>query len=248
MFSYFQHENPLNVGSNSKPFNNGGSTLESYGSLLYEIEEIPTQGRCDCEKTQLKVRFYESIILFENDDTFCCYAAAFKMRAIPKYLIKHIEIERAQVSKCLFWTMVASLIIGIILIIVGSRSSTDASAQYYGIGAALIIVAVIGLLYPCCNKKYTITIKLNDEQEEKKKGGGCCSWLRCPQVQLCGHAEKNSLVFTVREEPDKDFLMSYCYGVLNSDVSILHRLNHLIGDSLSHSLSPASVDNLVHSA
>jgi len=247
MFSYFQHENPLNVASKPKPFNQGGSTLESYGSLLYEIEEIPTQGRCDCEKTQLKVRFYESIILFENDDTFCCYAPAFKMKAIPKYLIKHIEIERAQVSKCLFWTMVASLIVGIVLIIVGKNSTDDSSSKFYGIGAALIIVAVIGLVYPCCNKKYTITIKLNDEQEEKKKAG-CFSWFRCPQIQLCGHAEKSALVFTVREEPDKDFLMSYCYGVLNSDVAILHRLNHLIGDQLSSSLSPASVDNLVHTA
>lgn len=41
---------------------------QNYGRLVYEIEEHIPKGKCDPITSQLRVRFYESIILFENTE------------------------------------------------------------------------------------------------------------------------------------------------------------------------------------
>ena len=218
----------------------------NYGRLLHQIEEHIEKGKFEFTTSQLHVRFYETVIVFEQTEKFLCYPEAFTISTIPKYRIRNIVVSKAQVPKWLVYAGAASVIIGIVLFIVGGQKKSgsgsgsssnggsgsgsggnqDNSGENAG-GAILFIGGLIALAMPFFLNKYFVTLTL----ALPKASPSLFHWL-FPRTE-------ETLTFRVKERPNDAFLMDYALGSLKTGMEEMHQLAHLVHDDLTSSLKPA---------
>ena len=213
----------------------GGETgAGNYGRLIYEIHEHVEKTKMELTRSQLHVRFYETVVTFEHTEKFLCYPEAFVVSTIPKYRIRNIVVSKAQIPKWMFYAGVGGFILGIVLFIVGGQekqknSSSDSgsgssgsgggsggggdNSSLYNAGGAILLIGGIALLaLPFFLNKFFVTLTL----AVPKHNPSIYNWL-FPVTE-------ETVTFRVTERPNDAILMDYAYGSLKMGMEDMHAL------------------------
>jgi hypothetical protein len=204
--------------------NSDADSAEKYGKLLYTLKAVPVES--SFLKTQMVMKFYQDVIVFQKDSVFCwCCPKFYEQNIFPKYKLKDVHVSKGDPIKEITW--------GSVLLVVGLYLTGD----YKDVAYAFIAVALIFWIIPFFCYTYQVHFRFTD-----KKDMGLAALFR----DICMPMSFVNSVFAIetREEPNSNFLFDYCYGGLGKNMDEMHLLHHLIHDDITQVVKPDAFDDI----
>jgi hypothetical protein len=219
---------------------------EAFGELIYEIKEKSTGDTCcgcfgKCGNSdQLIVKFYEKVIIFQDESQILCYPPAYTQQIFPKYRVTGIAVSRAQIPTWVLKVGFLLWVIGFVLIgMAGEFEDQEDEMRDIGIALAVAVPVVI-LPLPYFLNKFEITLYFHKKLPIMERifnsfvtGFGLFSG-----SGSADDAFPSVITISTTDKPDTDLLMEYVYGSLGSNMPEIHQLMHLVQDDLSLRVQP----------
>ena len=184
-----------------------------FGKALYEIKEERRKGT---NYVYEKAIFYEEYVVMEAGNKQGCCPTRSQQIVLPKYKMCGARVNKAAKGYSLAMTGIGLIVGGIIVLIMGA---TGSRSMLTALGAILIVVGLLCLLFPCCMSRYETELTVLVDPDDPALG---------------------QKTYTLRtfQKPDDDFILLYVYGCVTEGMAGFHALSHLVDDNLVCKVQP----------
>ena len=208
---------------------------------------------CACleEKSRQVIKFYEKVVIIQNEEKCLFFPPAFSQQVFPKYRISGVHISRAMIPKWVLYLCVLATAGGIYLAYQGDQDDSD---DMKNIGITLAILGpMLFVILPYLLNKYYVTLYFSQPLHRNcsdyciKSLDKCFSICKNPLSLMDDNdasGTPTTLTIVTKQKPDGPLLMEYVYGALGNNMNEIHQLTHLLQDQLSDRIRPVSIDGL----
>lgn len=118
--------------------------------------------------------------------------------------------------------------------------SADLGGIFVALGVAVMLIALGFIIMVLFFSIYQVDLVMSKPGKAKDEGAGAAAWRKFSQLM-----GPEVMTLTLRSEPNKEFIMSYVYGVLSKHMGGYHALTHLIKDQLVDPPRPLTVNGAI---
>ena len=227
---------------------------KGYGRELYKLEQTTgifgeEVGPCSkvgtsCLRNTTKAIFCENLVVVQIEQKILCYPVTYRREVIPKYKIASCAFRKGGATSSVFW-LALSHVVGIALLITAGQQpqegelgyNPDVTALLLGIGLTKLFVGLIGILVTLFFSTYNVDLTFAKPKASKSESN--VAFLK--RALLANLVGARVFTLVLREDPDRQFIMSYVYGSLGKNMGGYHALTHLIKDNLVEPPEPRTI-------
>jgi len=190
-------------------------------------------------KNNIRACFCENLLVVQNETKILCYPWAYEKFVVPKYKLASCNFRKGGSKATLIiakgFALVAVPLLGLGLAL---RSSDEAlSTMVVVIGIAMMVASIIVSIITEFISVYAVDLVMMKKPPPKEEGS-LAFFARAVQNRIMG---PELVTLMLRSEPDRNFIMSYVFGVLSSNMGGYHALTHLVKDNLIEPPEPRTV-------
>ena len=230
---------PKDGGTKSRRASHSNNT--GFGKQMYILEQeagLFGEAGGPCKqlapiKNVVKACFCEQLLVVQNEQKILCYPRSFEKFVVPKYKIASVNFRKGGAYSTLFLGQILS-VFGFFFFFLGLIQD---SAGLIVLGIVLDIIGLAVVIFTLCKSVYSVDLIMQKKPVPKGE--------RLDQMLLRSLTQKmlgpDIVTLTLAKEPDRDFIMSYVFGTLGSNMGGYHALTHLVKDHLVERPEPRTV-------
>ena len=230
---------PKDGGNKSRRASHSNNT--GFGKQMYILEQeagLFGEAGGPCKqiapiKNVVKACFCEQLLVVQNEQKILCYPRGFEKFVVPKYKIASVNFRKGGAYSTLFLGHILD-VLGFFFLFLGLAQDQTALIAV-GIICAIIGLAVV--IFTLCKSVYSVDLIMQKKPVPKGE--------RLDQMFLRSLMNKmlgpDIVTLTLAKEPDRDFIMSYVFGTLGSNMGGYHALTHLVKDHLVDRPEPRTI-------
>ena len=230
-------EGDKTAGRRASHSNNPG-----FGKQLYVLEQQAglfgdsggVCGKLAPVKNTVRACFCENLLVIQNESKILCYPEAYEKFVIPKYKIASANFRKGGSTATLGLAQFLG-VIGVLLLFIGILTGPLDFLVILGI--VLIVLSILVVIATLFISVYAVDLIM--QKKPPVKDEGMASFVtRALRNRILG---PDVVTIMLRSEPDKDFVLSYVFGVLGSNMGGYHALTHLVKDNLIEPPEPRTI-------
>ena len=230
---------PKDGGNKSRRASHSNNT--GFGKQMYILEQeagLFGEAGGPCKqlapiKNVVRACFCEQLLVVQNEYKILCYPRSFEKFVVPKYKIASVNFRKGGAYSTLFLGHILD-VLGFFFLFLGLAQDQTALIAV-GIICAIIGLAVV--IFTLCKSVYSVDLIMQKKPVPKGE--------RLDQMFLRSLMNKmlgpDIVTLTLAKEPDRDFIMSYVFGTLGSNMGGYHALTHLVKDHLVDRPEPRTI-------
>jgi uncharacterized membrane protein YeaQ/YmgE (transglycosylase-associated protein family) len=229
---------PKDGGNKSRRASHSNNT--GFGKQMYILEQeagLFGEAGGPCKqiapiKNVVKACFCEQLLVVQNEQKILCYPRGFEKFVVPKYKIASVNFRKGGAYSTLFLGQVLS-VVGFFVLAFGLINKNG----FFALGIALVVIGLAVVIFTLCKSVYSVDLIMQKKPVPKGE--------RLDQMFLRSLMNKmlgpDTVTLTLAKEPDRDFIMSYVFGTLGSNMGGYHALTHLVKDHLVDRPEPRTI-------
>ena len=230
---------PKDGGNKSRRASHSNNT--GFGKQMYILEQeagLFGEAGGPCKqlapiKNVVRACFCEQLLVVQNEYKILCYPRSFEKFVVPKYKIASVNFRKGGAYSTLFLGHILDVLGFIFLFLGGTRKETALIA----VGFICAIIGLAVVIFTLCKSVYSVDLIMQKKPVPKGE--------RLDQMLLRALVAKvlgpDVVTLTLATEPDRDFIMSYVFGTLGSNMGGYHALTHLVKDHLVDRPEPRTI-------
>ena len=230
---------PKDGGNKSRRASHSNNT--GFGKQMYILEQeagLFGEAGGPCKqlapiKNVVRACFCEQLLVVQNERKILCYPLSYEKFVVPKYKLASVNFRKGGAFSTFrlgkFLTFV-----GVVLLIIGIASNSSA---LIGIGSSALIIGLGVVIFTLCLSVYSVDMIMQKKPVPKNERLDQV-FLRSLMTKLMG---PDIVTLTLAKEPDRNFIMSYVFGTLGSNMGGYHALTHLVKDHLVERPEPRTI-------
>merc|ERR1712072_163950 len=163
-------------------------------------------------------------LVVQNEQKILCYPRGFEKFVVPKYKIASVNFRKGGAYSTLFLGQILD-VLAILLLFFGAAQN---SSVLVALGIACLVIGTAVVIWTLCKSVYSVDLIMQKKPVPKNE--------RLDQMLL-----PDIVTLTLAKEPDRDFIMSYVFGTLGSNMGGYHALTHLVKDHLVDRPEPRTI-------
>ena len=230
---------PTDGGNKSRRASHSNNT--GFGKQMYILEQeagLFGEAGGPCKqiapiKNVVKACFCEQLLVVQNEQKILCYPRGFEKFVVPKYKIASVNFRKGGAYSTLFLGQILDILAFVLLFF----GATNDSSVIVALGIADLVVGMGVTIFTLCKSVYSVDLIM--QKKPVPKGERLDQMLlRSLTNQMLG---PDIVTLTLAKEPDRDFIMSYVFGTLGSNMGGYHALTHLVKDHLVDRPEPRTI-------
>ena len=230
---------PTDGGNKSRRASHSNNT--GFGKQMYVLEQeagLFGEAGGPCKqiapiKNVVKACFCEQLLVVQNEQKILCYPRGFEKFVVPKYKIASVNFRKGGAYSTLFLGQILDILAFVLLFF----GATNDSSVIVALGIADLVVGMGVTIFTLCKSVYSVDLIMQKKPVPKGE--------RLDQMFLRSLMNKmlgpDIVTLTLAKEPDRDFIMSYVFGTLGSNMGGYHALTHLVKDHLVDRPEPRTI-------
>ena len=230
---------PTDGGNKSRRASHSNNT--GFGKQMYILEQeagLFGEAGGPCKqiapiKNVVKACFCEQLLVVQNEQKILCYPRGFEKFVVPKYKIASVNFRKGGAYSTLFLGQILDILAFVLLFF----GATNDSSVIVALGIADLVVGMGVTIFTLCKSVYSVDLIMQKKPVPKGE--------RLDQMFLRSLMNKmlgpDIVTLTLAKEPDRDFIMSYVFGTLGSNMGGYHALTHLVKDHLVDRPEPRTI-------
>jgi len=236
---------PKDGGTKSRRASHSNNT--GFGKQMYILEQeagLFGEAGGPCKqlapiKNVVKACFCEQLLVVQNEQKILCYPRSFEKFVVPKYKIASVNFRKGGAYSTLFLGQILD-VLGFVFEFLGA---TQDSTALIAVGIILLVLGTAVVIFTLCKSVYSVDLIMQKKPVPKGE--------RLDQMFLRSLTQKmlgpDIVTLTLAKEPDRDFIMSYVFGTLGSNMGGYHALTHLVKDHLVDRPEPRTIMGAIES-
>jgi len=230
---------PKDGGNKSRRASHSNNT--GFGKQMYILEQeagLFGEAGGPCKqlapiKNVVRACFCEQLLVVQNEQKILCYPMSFEKFVVPKYKIASVNFRKGGAYSTLFLGQILN-VLGLFFLFLGA---TQDSTGLIAVGFILLVIGLAVVIFTLCKSVYSVDLIM--QKKPVPKGERLDQMLlRSLTNQMLG---PDIVTLTLAKEPDRDFIMSYVFGTLGSNMGGYHALTHLVKDHLVDRPEPRTI-------
>merc|ERR1712124_184350 len=172
-------------------------------------------------KNVVRACFCEQLLVVQNEQKILCYPMSFEKFVVPKYKIASVNFRKGGAYATLFLGEVLD-VLGFFFEILGNMR--DGNTGLIAVGIILLVLGTAVVIFTLCKSVYSVDLIMQKKPVPKGERMDQM-FLRALMAKVLG---PDVVTLTLAKEPDRDFIMSYVFGTLGSNMGGYHALTHLV--------------------
>ena len=230
---------PTDGGNKSRRASHSNNT--GFGKQMYILEQeagLFGEAGGPCKqiapiKNVVKACFCEQLLVVQNEQKILCYPRGFEKFVVPKYKIASVNFRKGGAYSTLFLGQIL-VVLAILLLFFGAAQD---SSVLVALGIACLVIGMAVVIWTLCKSVYSVDLIMQKKPVPKNERLDQML-LRSLTNQMLG---PDIVTLTLAKEPDRDFIMSYVFGTLGSNMGGYHALTHLVKDHLVDRPEPRTI-------
>ena len=231
---------PTDGGNKSRRASHSNNT--GFGKQMYILEQeagLFGEAGGPCKqlapiKNVVRACFCEQLLVVQNEYKILCYPRSFEKFVVPKYKIASVNFRKGGAYATLFLGEVLD-VLGFFFEILGNMG--DGNTGLIAVGIILLVIGTAVVIFTLCKSVYSVDLIM--QKKPVPKGERLDQmFLRALMAKVLG---PDVVTLTLAKEPDRDFIMSYVFGTLGSNMGGYHALTHLVKDHLVDRPEPRTI-------
>ena len=230
---------PTDGGNKSRRASHSNNT--GFGKQMYILEQeagLFGEAGGPCKqiapiKNVVKACFCEQLLVVQNEQKILCYPRGFEKFVVPKYKIASVNFRKGGAYSTLFLGQILD-VLAILLLFFGAAQD---SSVLVALGIACLVIGTAVVIWTLCKSVYSVDLIMQKKPVPKNERLDQV-FLRSLMTKLMG---PDIVTLTLAKEPDRDFIMSYVFGTLGSNMGGYHALTHLVKDHLVDRPEPRTI-------
>ena len=230
---------PTDGGNKSRRASHSNNT--GFGKQMYILEQeagLFGEAGGPCKqiapiKNVVKACFCEQLLVVQNEQKILCYPRGFEKFVVPKYKIASVNFRKGGAYSTLFLGQILDILAFVLLFF----GATNDSSVIVALGIADLVVGMGVTIFTLCKSVYSVDLIMQKKPVPKNERLDQML-LRSLTNQMLG---PDIVTLTLAKEPDRDFIMSYVFGTLGSNMGGYHALTHLVKDHLVDRPEPRTI-------
>ena len=230
---------PTDGGNKSRRASHSNNT--GFGKQMYILEQeagLFGEAGGPCKqlapiKNVVRACFCEQLLVVQNEQKILCYPMSFEKFVVPKYKIASVNFRKGGAYSTLFLGQILD-VLAILLLFFGAAQD---SSVLVALGIACLVIGTAVVIFTLCKSVYSVDLIMQKKPVPKGE--------RLDQMLLRSLMAKvlgpDVVTLTLAKEPDRDFIMSYVFGTLGSNMGGYHALTHLVKDHLVDRPEPRTI-------
>jgi len=233
---------PTDGGNKSRRASHSNNT--GFGKQMYILEQeagLFGEAGGPCKqlapiKNVVRACFCEQLLVVQNEQKILCYPMSFEKFVVPKYKIASVNFRKGGAYSTLFLGHLLT-VFGFFFLFIGLAQKQAYKAGLIAVGIALLVIGLAVVIFTLCKSVYSVDLIMQKKPVPKGE--------RLDQMLLRSLMAKvlgpDVVTLTLAKEPDRDFIMSYVFGTLGSNMGGYHALTHLVKDHLVDRPEPRTI-------
>ena len=230
---------PKDGGNKSRRASHSNNT--GFGKQMYILEQeagLFGEAGGPCKqlapiKNVVRACFCEQLLVVQNEQKILCYPRGFEKFVVPKYKIASVNFRKGGAYSTLFLGQILDILAFVLLFF----GATNDSSVIVALGIADLVVGMGVTIFTLCKSVYSVDLIM--QKKPVPKGERLDQmFLRALMAKVLG---PDVVTLTLAKEPDRDFIMSYVFGTLGSNMGGYHALTHLVKDHLVDRPEPRTI-------
>lgn len=230
---------PNSGGNKSRRASHSNNT--GFGKQLYVLEQEAglfgeAGGPCNQLapiKNVVRACFCEQLLVVQNEQKILCYPMSFEKFVVPKYKIASVNFRKGGAYSTLFLGQILTVLAFVFLFI----GATGDDSALVALGIALLVIGLGVVIFTLFKSVYSVDLIMQKKPVPKNERLDQM-FLRALMTKMMG---PDVVTLTLAKEPDRDFIMSYVFGTLGSNMGGYHALTHLVKDHLVDRPEPRTI-------
>ena len=230
-------------GNKSRRASHSNNT--GFGKQLYVLEQeagLFGEAGGPCKqlapiKNVVRACFCEQLLVVQNEQKILCYPQSFEKFVVPKYKLASVNFRKGGAYSTLFLGRLLTVLAFVLLFIGATGDNSLLNSLLFALGIAALIIGLGVIMYTLCKSVYSVDLIMQKKPVPKNERLDQM-FLRALMNKLMG---PDIVTLTLAKEPDRDFIMSYVFGTLGSNMGGYHALTHLVKDHLVERPEPRTI-------
>jgi len=226
-------------GNKSRRASHSNNT--GFGKQLYVLEQeagLFGEAGGPCKqlapiKNVVRACFCEQLLVVQNEQKILCYPQSFEKFVVPKYKLVSVNFRKGGAYSTLFLGRLLT-VLAFVLLFIGAKGNYR---LLVALGVAALIIGLGVIMHTLCKSVYSVDLIMQKKPVPKNERLDQML-LRALMNKLMG---RDIVTLTLVKEPDRDFIMSYVFGTLGSNMGGYHALTHLVKDHLVERPEPRTI-------
>ena len=236
---------PTDGGNKSRRASHSNNT--GFGKQMYILEQeagLFGEAGGPCKqlapiKNVVRACFCEQLLVVQNEQKILCYPMSFEKFVVPKYKIASVNFRKGGAYSTLFLGQILD-VLGFVFEFLGAAQD---NTTLIAVGIILLVLGTAVVIFTLCKSVYSVDLIM--QKKPVPKGERLDQmFLRSLMAKVLG---PDVVTLTLAKEPDRDFIMSYVFGTLGSNMGGYHALTHLVKDHLVDRPEPRTIMGAIES-